>query len=304
MLTVSNYHYIRPKFDAKYPSIFGVNPSQFKKQLLLLRDKGEIIFPQDFISNSKYILESKENFYFITFDDGLKEQYDYALPVLDELGIPAIFFVNSSNFFEKKISTVHKIHLLRSILSPDEFCKQLFTTDAVEVSFLDSDLAKDIYQYDDEKSAVLKYVLNFKMNYKEQESVIHKIFVQYFEEGDVLGNLYMGGQSLIDLAHRGFLGSHSHHHYPLGLLPLETIKFEIQSSKTTLEEITNSKIELIAYPFGTKEACTADVAEIAKKVGFKFGFTTSRGNNTGLENPLLLNRFDCNDILGGKHYKE
>jgi peptidoglycan/xylan/chitin deacetylase (PgdA/CDA1 family) len=124
MLTVSNYHYIRPKFDAKYPSIFGVNPSQFKKQLLLLRDKGEIIFPQDFISNSKYILESKENFYFITFDDGLKEQYDYALPVLDELGIPAIFFVNSSNFFEKKISTVHKIHLLRSILSPDEFCKR------------------------------------------------------------------------------------------------------------------------------------------------------------------------------------
>lgn len=304
MLTVSNYHYIRPKFDAKYPSIFGVNPSQFKKQLLLLRDKGEIIFPQDFISNSKYILESKENFHFITFDDGLKEQYDYALPVLDELGIPAIFFVNSSNFFEKKVSTVHKVHLLRSILSPDEFCKQLFSNDAVEVSVLDSDRAKNVYQYDDEKSAVLKYVLNFKMNYKEQESVIHKIFVQYFEEEDVLGNLYMSEQFLTALAHRGFLGSHSHHHYPLGLLPLETIKFEIQSSKTILEEITNTKIELIAYPFGTKEACTADVAEIAKKVGFKFGFTTSRGNNIGLENPLLLNRFDCNDMLGGKHYKE
>ncbi|WP_369803200.1 polysaccharide deacetylase family protein [Flavobacterium sp. LM5] len=250
------------------------------------------------------MLESKENFHFITFDDGLKEQYDYALPIVDELEIPAVFFVNSSNLSEKKVSTVHKIHLLRSILSSDEFCKQLFTSNAVEVSVLDSNRAKNIYQYDDEKSAILKYVLNFKMNYKAQESVINKIFVQYFEEDDVLENLYMSKESLTALAHRGFLGSHSHHHYPLGLLPLETIKFEIQSSKTILEEITNTKIELIAYPFGTKEACTADVAEIAKNEGFKFGFTTTRGNNLGLENPLLLNRFDCNDMLGGKHYKE
>ena len=176
----------------------------------------------------------------------------------------------------------------------------MFTSNTVEVSVLDSDRAKNIYQYDDEKSAILKYVLNFKMNYKEQESVIDKIFVQYFKEEEVLGNLYMSKQSLTDLAQRGFLGSHSHHHYPLGLLPLDTIKSEILSSKKILEEITDSKIELIAYPFGTREACTEDVAEIAKEEGFKFGFTTSRGNNVGLENPLLLNRFDCNDLLGGK----
>ena len=81
----------------------------------------------------------------------------------------------------------------------------------------------------------------------------------------MLENLYMSKQSLTDLAQRGFLGSHSHHHYPLGLLPLQTIKSEINSSKTILEELTNSKIELIAYPFGTREACTEDVAEIAKK---------------------------------------
>lgn len=304
MLTVSNYHYIRSEYNAKHPSIFGVTPGEFKEQLVLLKKRTTFVSSIDLLANSEQILGSEENFHFITFDDGLKEQYDYALPILDELEIPAIFFVNSSNLSEKKVSTVHKIHLLRSILSPDEFCKQLFTSNAVEVSVLDSDRAKNIYQYDDEKSAILKYVLNFKMNYKAQESVINKIFVQYFEENDVLENLYMSKESLTALAQRGFLGSHSHHHYPLGLLPLETIKYEILSSKSILEEITNSKIELIAYPFGTKEACTADVAEIAKKVGFKFGFTTTRGNNVGLENPLLLNRFDCNDILGGKHYKE
>lgn len=303
MLTVSNYHYIRPEYNAKYPSIFGVTPAKFREQLLLL-NKGKFIGPIDLLKNSKEILDSKENFHFITFDDGLKEQFNYALPILDELGIPAVFFVNSSNLSEKKVSTVHKIHLLRSILSPDEFGKQLFTSDSVELSVLESQRAKDIYQYDDEKSAILKYVLNFKMTFKEQEEVINNIFVHYFEEESVLENLYMNEQSLTELAKRGFLGSHSHNHYPLGLLDSKAIRFEVENSKRILEESTNSKIELIGYPYGTIETCTNVVGEIAEKAGFKLGFTTSRGSNTGIENPLLLNRFDCNDMPGGKNYKE
>jgi peptidoglycan/xylan/chitin deacetylase (PgdA/CDA1 family) len=304
MLIVSNYHYIRPKYSAKYPSIFGVTPAEFRQQLLLLINKGVFVNPTDLLNNSKQIFESKEKFYLITFDDGLKEQFDYALPILDELEIPAIFFVNSSNFFQKKVSTVHKIHLLRSIISPDEFLQQLFNFDSIELSDLESKRAKDIYQYDDEKSAILKYVLNFKMSFKEQEEVIKKLFGHYFDEEYVLGNLYMNEQSLKELAKRGYLGSHSHNHYPLGLLDLESIKFELENSKKILETTTNSKIELIAYPFGTKEACTDSVGEIAEKAGFKLGFTTTRGVNSGFENPLLLNRFDCNDMPGGKNYKE
>jgi peptidoglycan/xylan/chitin deacetylase (PgdA/CDA1 family) len=155
MLTVSNYHYIRPEYKSKYPSIFGVTPAKFREQLLLL-NKGKFVSPIDLLENSKEILDSKEIFYLITFDDGLKEQFDNALPILDELGIPSVFFVNPSNFFLKKVSTVHKIHLLRSIISPDEFVKQLSHFDSIELSSLEKKRAKDIYQYDDEKSAILK----------------------------------------------------------------------------------------------------------------------------------------------------
>ncbi len=304
MLIVSNYHYIRPDFNAKYPSIFGVTPAEFRKQLLLLVNQGIFVNPIDLLNNSKQIIQSKEKFYLITFDDGLKEQFDYALPILDELGIPAVFFVNSSNFFEKKVSTVHKIHLLRSIISPDKFVSQLFHFDSIKLTDLESKRAKGIYRYDDEKSAILKYILNFKMNFKEQEEVIKNIFVHYFEEEHVIENLYMNEKCLKELAKRGYLGSHSHNHYPLGLLDLESIKFEIENSKKILEKSTNSKVELIAYPFGTRETCTDCVGKIAKKEGFKFGFTTTRGSNTDLKNPLLLNRFDCNDMPGGKNYKE
>jgi peptidoglycan/xylan/chitin deacetylase (PgdA/CDA1 family) len=146
MLTIANYHYIRENYNTKYPSIFGVTPEQFKKQLLLLSTKADFIHPNDLILNHKDIIGSNENHYFITFDDGLKEQYQYALPILDELNIPAVFFANSRNFQDKRLSTVHKIHLLRSIVSPSDFLMELAKQNNT-IQLSESDVTKALYIY-------------------------------------------------------------------------------------------------------------------------------------------------------------
>jgi peptidoglycan/xylan/chitin deacetylase (PgdA/CDA1 family) len=304
MLTVSNYHYIRENYNTNYPSIFGVTPDVFRKQLLLLKDKGDFVNSINLVSNTNSILNSKENYYFITFDDGLKEQFDYALPILEELDIPAVFFVNSRNFQEKKVSTVHKIHLLRSVISPLDFLKNISRFTEINFSEQDKMKAKSIYIYDDNESAVLKYILNFKMDFSKQESIIKSIFDVFFDESAVLEELYMSESQIMDLSKKSFLGSHTHNHYPIGLLDDKGIKYELENSKLYFENLTNSKIETVAYPYGTPEACTDEVARIAKEVGYKLGFTTTRGNNSINNDYLLLNRFDCNDLIGGKNYKE
>lgn len=300
MLTVCNYHYIRSNYKTKYPSIFGVTPDEFKQQLILLKNQGDFINPNDLIPNLNEILESKENNLFITFDDGLKEQYDLALPILDELNVPAIFFANSINFEERKVSTVHKIHLLRSIISSSEFLDKI-----KNISFSDSDKnnATTMYQYDDEKSAVLKYILNFKLNFKQQEEIVESLFDVHFDENAILDSLYMSKQNLKELANIGYLGSHTHSHYPLGLLNSDEIKFELEHAKRYFDNLTNSKIEMVSYPYGTMETCTDEVVNTARSVGYKIGFTTKRGINIFGENFLSLNRFDCNDLIGGKNYK-
>lgn len=303
MLTVSNYHYIRENFETPYPSIFGLTPVAFEKQLLSFKKIGKFIHPKDLIKNIDEILKSKQNFILITFDDGLKEQFDYALPILDELNIPAVFFANSKNFEDKKVSTVHKIHLLRSIIEPKDFLNSIENIDKIDFTETEKNKAHTIYCYDDKKSAELKYMLNFKMAFDKQEIIINKLFNDYFEEATVLQKLYMSTKNIMDLANRGFLGSHTHNHYPLGLLETASIKFEMEHSKIYFEKLTNSKIDMVAYPYGTMETCTNEVATIAKNVGYKMGFTTKRGINTFAENHLLLNRFDCNDLPGGKNYK-
>lgn len=303
MLTVTNYHYVRNDFSSDYPSIFGVTPEVFENQLSLLQKTGKFIDSNELINNAEAIITSKESYYLVTFDDGLKEQYKLALPILDTLNIPAIFFVNSYNHSDKKVSQVHKIHLLRSILSPEDIITKFNLTEQNSLSVLETHKATKHYIYDDSKTAELKYLLNFKFSNLQVKDNINSLFKFFFDEEKVVQNLYMNTNELKNLSKRGMLGSHTHSHKALGLLAEDEIEFELTFSKQYLENLTESKINLIAYPYGSKEACTAEVAFLAKKVGYDFGFTTNQEINSDLAQPLLLHRFDCNDLLGGKNYK-
>ena len=303
MLTVSNYHYIRENFTTPYPSIFGLTPEMLKKQLLLLKESGRFIHPKDLLLNTDEILKSQQNYILVTFDDGLKEQYTNALPILDELTIPALFFINSINHLEKKVSLVHKIHLLRSIISSEEILKKINQKRLIVFSNEQKRIAQETYRFDDKKSAEFKYLLNFLMSISEQELVINNLFEKHFKEKEVIENLYMDKTDLIKLAEKGYLGSHTHSHYPIGLLNSKAIEFELKYSKQYLEELTKIKVELVSYPYGTATSITPKVIEIAKKVGYKIGFSTKAGINSINQKKLLLNRFDCNDLIGGKNYK-
>lgn len=185
MLLVSNYHYIREKFDAPFSSIFGVTPELFEKQLLLLKNTGIFIHPNDLISNPDKIIKSKQNYILITFDDGLKEQFELAKPILDKLKIPALFFVNSINHVEKKVSLVHKIHLLRSQMSPSKLLSAFEAVDSrftVILSTLEKEKAILHYNYDNEESAYFKYTLNFRLTIAEQSKLIDGMFEYFFKK--------------------------------------------------------------------------------------------------------------------------
>lgn len=304
MLTVSNYHYIRESFKADYPSIFGVTPAEFERQLKLLKNEGDFISPNLLVSDIANVLKTKENLLFITFDDGLKEQFDLALPILDELQIPAVFFANSLNAQEKKVTVVHKIHLLRSVLSPAILMDKIIQVHPIRLSNSEQLRARDIYRFDESQSAELKFLLNFKIPYDQQQLIVNRIFIDFFDETEVFSNLYMDEQQLTCLATNGYLGSHTHTHLPLGLLSENEMLFELNHSKSYFEKLTNSAINIVSYPYGTAESATDKVAETAHETGYKLGFTTHKGVNVQGQNPLLLNRFDCNDLVGGKNNKK
>ncbi|UQD56163.1 polysaccharide deacetylase family protein [Flavobacterium sp. K5-23] len=304
MLTVCNYHYIRESYFSEYPSIFGVTPNGFKNQLKLLKKTGCFITPSQLVEDYDAVVSSKYNYFCITFDDGLKEQFEFALPILQELDIQAFFFANSINTEMQKVCTVHKIHLLRSILSPEKLMYLLKKKSTFSLNEVEIKNGEGHYRYDTPESAQLKYLLNFKIPFDIQEQIIDIVFNSYFDEEVVLNKLYMSKEELIYLGKNNNLGSHTHTHYPLGLLEIDKLRYELEHSKMYFEALVGNVITAVAYPYGTDEACTGLVAETAKKVGYLYGFTTKRGIIDRSNNKLLLNRFDCNDLIGGKSYSK
>src|SRR5262245_52972853 len=127
MLIAVNYHYVRPSFADPFPSIYGVTPGALQQQLELLGRVGQFVSAEDLRDAISQARRIPQRAILVTFDDGLREQFDHAWPVLNRLGIPAVFFINTHPIIINKVSSVHKVHLLRSQIAPKDFTGMLTT---------------------------------------------------------------------------------------------------------------------------------------------------------------------------------
>ena len=306
-LIIVNFHYVRENFKTPYPSIFGRTPFEFRQQLEILSTLGKFISQEDI---KDYFLLGKQlpsKSFLITFDDGLREQYELALPILTKMGIPAIFFINTLPLAKTEILTVHKTHIIRSQRPSEKlmnyFKHRLKSENQIISEKRLTEGAATTYRYDTKADRELKYLLNFVLNLKQQEKYTNAIFDDIFpeQEAKIHHQLYMDAEQIKTLGQRNLIGCHGHSHLPLGQLSPKKQKAEILDSKTFLESITGKIIYTFSYPYGTQEAIKC-IPQTLKKYSFIFAFTMERGVNSGYNAPYLLSRFDTNDVPGGKSY--
>src|SRR3989338_4606904 len=113
---IVNYHYVedpRPDFSG----IFPCPVKEFERQVALLSKNFKITTLRGVFEACR--ASAPEKVAAITFDDGLCDQYENALPILKKYGAPATFFIITSTF-DSVVPSAHKIHLLLSKISPDE----------------------------------------------------------------------------------------------------------------------------------------------------------------------------------------
>lgn len=243
----------------------------------------------------------------VTFDDGLREQFDYALPVLDALGIPAGFFVNSAPTASGQVLPVHKIHISQSRVSPSDFAalvEGILVSLDLPCNAAGSDgTASAVYRYDQPDIARLKYLLNFALRHEERQQVVARCFAEVVDESEatVSQSLYMGVEQIRALGALGYLGTHGHEHVPLAALPPGAAREDMRQSVEMLEEWAGCRPYAIAYPYGTEESCSVEVGAMACALGLDLGFTAEPAGNPDLTRRFQLARFDCNDLPGGRH---
>lgn len=306
MLIAVNFHYIRDTFPTR-GGIHGVSPTGFAMQLEELARIGDFVGQaevKEAVQGDRAWFETPA--VVVTFDDGLREQYDYAWPILQSRGIPAIFFVNTAPIAEATLSAVHKIHILRSEIDPAEFLDLLREQTAEHSIEFDPDASgpppETLYRYDDPPAAALKYSLNFVLSPDDRERLVSACFSAVFpSEAEMSRALYMDVEQLRALNESGCLGSHGHEHLPLGLLDASRVEDQIDRSVEHLSTWTGTRPAAFSYPYGTYEACGPALADPLRSSTIEFAFTMERAVNTSREMPHHLARFDSNDVPGGKH---
>jgi len=306
---VINFHYIHEDDKFPYPGIYATPPDRFTNQLDRLAQHFDFISQNDVVDALEGRKKLPKRSCLITCDDGLKSQYENALPILQKKGIPAVFFVHGLPYKEKKACLVHKIHWLRANLPPQDFVKEIdqglrrVMKKPLDYFLTRAKIEKGKYRYDEPEIAKLKFILNCIVPEKYRERVVDEIFQKVVgNEARFCERFYMSEKEISHLHQFSFLGIHSFAHRPLSQLSRKQLKEDIGGNLEVVYRIIGNKnIHSISYPYGNHTDFSPQVIPICKSFGLKCGFTGERAFNRTLEQPFLFARLDTNDAPGGKN---
>src|SRR5204863_8578235 len=207
----------RPGSQHPSPALDGVTPSTLAAHLQKLGTLGQSVTLAQVREAVRGGRPLPARALLGTFDDGLREQVDEALPVLDRLGIPAAFFVNTWPIANRAVTSVHQIHLLRAHTPPAAFAALVRAQAQRQGLDLQSDPAEAAasYPWDDAESAQLKFFLNHQLSPGVVAALVGPCFREVFgDEAAISADLYMDVDQLRMLSARGSLGTHGDRHLP------------------------------------------------------------------------------------------
>ena len=287
------YHYVAAEVPAEPRAIFPVSVEALRAQLELLGRSWEFVSRDELLAAAAGEATLPERGCAVTFDDGLRCQAELALPLLERLGIPAIFFVPGKPLAEGRVLHVHKVHALRERVDDAELLELVGAEDVPE------DVAREHYRYDAPQAARVKYLLNMALPADERDRVVGAAFAEVFpDEAAFAAELYMSRDQIRGLA--SSVGAHSYAHEPLALLPPDELDRDLERCTTLLEEITGVRPRAFSYPHGTASTVDVCTARRLAAAGYRVAFTMERALNRSLDEPLLLGRLDANDAPGGR----
>ena len=271
------YHRILPDNDP------GLNYSQagivvskgtFEAQMKFIKQKFPLISISDYAReyNSQRV---SSDYLIVTFDDGWKDNFQYAFPILKQLGIPATIFLTVDFIASKKELWFYQI--LKLLKSSSIARQKLIALLNDYQSARQSDYISDDELIEQLKNLHLETIL----------AIINKIQ----EDSAVVSSKSRDSETMLDwseiaiMAESGIdFGSHGLSHSIITLLNEEQIWKELSVSKSAIEEKLHKPVLSYAYPNGNYNE---SIQVMVKKAGYLCAAAT-RGDNSSNNIPDIL----------------
>ena len=245
----------------------------FERQLKYLSKRYHFISLEDFIDAVGKQAALPDYSVAVTFDDGYRNNYFNALPVLKQYGVPATVFL-TTNFVEKAAP------LWRDRLED--------MIERARVAEFTIDINGQSYHCDlrgREKKAVAESQLRNLIKTlagEEVEEILQQIAQALVVDTLVLGDDYssLGWDEAKQMQRaRVSFGAHTKSHLILTRVSHEQARAEITDSKDHIETSLNRKVTTFAYPNGKKEDFSEEIKTILKETGFTGAVSLIYGMN-------------------------
>lgn len=261
-LLVLTYHRVLQDYDEIIDEIDSI---QFTQQMETLAEYFNVFSLQEGLDLLR-MGELPPNAVCITFDDGYRDNYDVAFPILSALNLPATFFIATG-------------YLGNGMMWNDVVIESLRNTKLTKIDL--SELSLDKYAIDSvqHKLNLIRVLIGQWRNKPLHErNMLSQKFRQY-AECDCNERIMMTESEVKALANAGMeIGGHTVNHPILSSTQLNEARSEILEGKQFLERLIDRPIKYFAYPSGRPEKdYTREHAELVRDLGFSAALTTNNG---------------------------
>lgn len=277
-LIVLAYHRVGNPHATLYdPGVFSATADAFDRQVGYLKRRFPIVGMEEALSILDRPASCPNGAVMLTFDDGYRDNYEVAFPILRGHGVPATFFLPTSFIGTSRLPWWDAIaFMIRnsprprfSITYPEAM--EMDVSDGTDATLQALTLFKSPANRDPDRFiAELESACGVPV-----PTVADRLFMTW----DDARELVRGGMSV---------GSHTHSHEILSKLSPDGQLKECLESREILESNLQTRILSLAYPVGDSGAIDEHTPLAAAESGYRIAFSYHGGVNL----PQKLKRYD------------
>ena len=254
-----------------------IQEDYFYQTLKSLKKYGKCLSMNEIIYHKIEKIPFQPNSFAITFDDGFENNYTVAAPILDELNLPATFYITTDFVQNNTMSWTDQIEF--GLETIDNNCKKVVTPwNSQKINI--SNIEEKIFFMKSLRSQV------FEENFGDTEKIVDWFFdtikMEKIINSDDQLDKKLSWSQLIKMSENNLfdIGGHTHTHRILSYLKPKEIDFEIKHCLKLLSEKANINTKHFAYPQGQANHYNFKVINNLKKSGIIICPTAINGVNS------------------------
>ncbi|HDS00479.1 MAG TPA: hypothetical protein ENO22_03700 [candidate division Zixibacteria bacterium] len=283
-LKILLYHRVLAEGDKKKAELqpgMCVLQSSFERQIRFIKRKFEIISVAELVAMLSRNEFPDKRIALVTFDDGWRDNYDYAFPVLQKYGSPATIFLATDYISCNNLPLIIEVNLLLSEadLWPD-LAIQIFETTVSESGQSGPDQSPGLPDNPKMRKDPFKFIKAVMgLDSGLQKIILDKMKARAaLNKSDSNERWMLNKEEIKQMYASGIdFGSHGKSHQILTALDETELIRELEESKQKIENILNTEVISIAYPNGDYNS---SVTRSARECGYKIGMAVSTDGGT------------------------